>query len=461
MKKLIMSAFLTIAFVVNSAVVVEPTSLTLFENGSSAQYRIYLDSTPSAGEQVTVTPSSGDLSEVNVSGAVVFDENNYQEPQYINVSPVTDGINDGDVFFNVDNAVSSNLVGGNYDGASASSVGTTNANVDGVPVIIVSPLSGFFITEGASQIVNFSANNDSPPSQEVTINVSTVSTEVNLSTNTIVLNSQNNYSFDLTVTAIDDMAIDGDLPFQIVTDPAQSSDLSYDGQNTYDINGYTLDNDDVSYNVNIDVTGLAVGNSVSFNNGTDNLVFNSDGLQTISTLPDGSAYNVSITLQPSDQTCYFTNSNSGNLNGSDVTVNVTCSTRSVSLDTNSIDFGNVFVGSSQSSVITVTNDGVVDVSVTGLNLPSSPFSITGGTCTPQPVTLVAGQSCTIQVAFIPNVDGSFSDTFDVISDATSSPDSVNLSGSSYIRVIPAVGSWSLILMILGMLGIIYSRRKMS
>ena len=104
------------------------------------------------------------------------------------------------------------------------------------------------------------------------------------------------------------------------------------------------------YNVNINVSGLAATNSVSFSNGADSATFNADGTQTISTLDDESGYNISITAQPDtpDQVCTFDDPNTGTLAGSDVTVNVTCTTTQYNVNinvsglaaTNSVSFSN-------------------------------------------------------------------------------------------------------------------------
>lgn len=91
------------------------------------------------------------------------------------------------------------------------------------------------------------------------------------------------------------------------------------------------------YDVDIELTGLASGNNISFANGADTLTMTANGTQTISTLEDGSSFNVDITSsQPvsPNQTCSFTSPRSGNLNGSDVTVSVECITNQYSVGGN-------------------------------------------------------------------------------------------------------------------------------
>ncbi|MFV0542173.1 MAG: FG-GAP repeat protein [Marinicella pacifica] len=86
------------------------------------------------------------------------------------------------------------------------------------------------------------------------------------------------------------------------------------------------------YEIYIQVTGLA-GDMVSFSNGSDTLNMSSDGTQAISLLDDGSAFDVNITSQPTspNQVCSFDNADSGTLNGTNYTVNVSCVTTQYSI----------------------------------------------------------------------------------------------------------------------------------
>ena len=545
MKNTILSlAFLLASTSTFSAVVVQPNTLNTFEGGATVQYRIFLDSTPSNGEIVTITPSSNDVTEGTVSGAINFNDSNFQTPQYITVTPGNDGINDGDLWYNINNSVASNQPGGNYDGAVADAVNVNNINTDGNRVITVNPSDGFFIPEGGNQAVTIAIGPDNTPQNDVTIDLSTTSTDVTLSTNTIVLNAGNGYSSAVTVTANDDMVANGDMSFSITTAAAVSADANYQGINPVDINGMVLDNDIASYDLNIDVSGLAATNAVSFSNGMDSLTVNSNGNNTMSTLTDGTAYDVSITTQPDtpNQTCTITSNNAtGSINGSDVTVtivcvtnaytiggqvtglsagnsvvlqnnlsdnltvntngsfvfatalldqspysisifsqptgqicsaaqntgslngasvndvSITCQTPSLSIDVSTVDFGNVFSGNNRVHTITVSNPGLVDVSITGINQPALPFSVTGGSCMVFPVLLSPGSDCTFNVTFAPTTENSFQDTFDILSTSASSPNVITLMGNSAIRSIPSLNQWGLMLLLF--LVLIISARK--
>ena len=244
--QLLTGAVLMLSLSAQAAVVVTPTTLTTTEDGSAVQYQVVLDVAPSAGETVTVTPASDDVTEGTVSGALTFTVGDFDVPQYVTVTPGASGDgNDGNVSYSINHAVSA--VGGtaSYDGAPASSVIVTNANIDGVASIIVDPSSGFRVTEGgAAQTITISTT--SAPAADVTINISTVSTEVTLSAPSVVLNAGNGYNATFTITAVDDAAVDGDLSFTVVTAAATSADGTYAGLDPVDVVGIAADNDVVA-----------------------------------------------------------------------------------------------------------------------------------------------------------------------------------------------------------------------
>lgn len=84
----------------------------------------------------------------------------------------------------------------------------------------------------------------------------------------------------------------------------------------------------IQYNVGVDVSGLANGNSVILDNNGESLTVTADGQFNFATaLDDGSAYDVTVTTQPQmpNQICSVV-AGSDNMNGSDVLLTVTCTT---------------------------------------------------------------------------------------------------------------------------------------
>lgn len=99
------------------------------------------------------------------------------------------------------------------------------------------------------------------------------------------------------------------------------------------------------------------------------------------------------------------------------------------LDLSLPTFGPITVGQGDSDVVTVTSGGNVDLVISDITDPGAPFSINGGSCLPVPTTLAPGESCTIEVLFLPGTaDGDFTSSFDIVSNAASSSDTVELQG---------------------------------
>ena len=104
------------------------------------------------------------------------------------------------------------------------------------------------------------------------------------------------------------------------------------------------------------------------------------------------------------------------------------------LSASAIDFGVVVFGSTNMETITVTSVGTGDLIISAITDLLAPFTITGGTCLPPPITLLPGASCTIDVEIAPaGISGAITGSFDIISNAASSPDTVSL-----IAMVPAV-----------------------
>jgi hypothetical protein len=240
----LLASLLLAAGFANAAVVITPITLTTTEDGSAVQYQVLLDVTPDPGEQATVTPASGDATEGSVSGPLIFTTANWDVPQFVTVTPGASGDgNDGDVAYTITNAVASNVGGGEYDGVVAADVNVTNANIEGVATIVVDPSSGFWVLEGGvGQVITVEAVG--APTNDITVDLTNnTPAEVSISAASVVLTAGNGYSTTFTVTALDDVIVDGDIAFSITTDPALSIDLAYDGINPFDVNGFAQDDD--------------------------------------------------------------------------------------------------------------------------------------------------------------------------------------------------------------------------
>jgi hypothetical protein len=109
--------------------------------------------------------------------------------------------------------------------------------------------------------------------------------------------------------------------------------------------------------------------------------------------------------------------------------------------TTSIAFGNVLVGASSSQTLLLNNTGNSSVSISGVSLTGSSFSVSGFS---GPVSLAAGQSLSLVVSCAPIYVGSYTGSITVISNATN-PATVALSSTGVqpaISVAPTSVSFS-------------------
>lgn len=278
--------------------------------------------------------------------------------------------------------------------------------------------------------------------------------------NSVVL--QNNSSDDLTVGANGSFTFatpltDGSAySVTVLTQPTAPNQTCAVSNGTGNLSGADVISVQVActintYSIGGTLAGLAPGGTVVLqNSGGDDLALTADGGFTFATpLPDGSVYAVTVLGQPSGQFCSVGNG-SGTLSGMDVTdVLVDCLDLEITLDTTAVNFGTFDPGQAGTGTVTVTNTGTADVTLSGLTGPSAPFFITGGSCTAPPVMLMPGETCTVELEFAPGaVAGSYAGSFDIVSDAPSSPDTVTLSGTVQPLVIPTLGRYGLALLLL-------------
>lgn len=225
---------------------IEPTTLFTNEDASNVTYQVVLDQAPSVGETVTVTPTSGDVTEGTVSGALNFTDANWDTPQTVTVTPGASGDgNDGDVMYSITHPTTA--VGGtaSFNGAPSSpgNVDVTNRNIEGINTILMNPASGtaFYLDEGSSQTVSLYVAG--APGNDITVDVSIAGGEATVSIGTVTLTAGAGYTATFDVTAVADMIIDADQAFTVVTAASNSADGNYNGIDLNDIGGIAVNVD--------------------------------------------------------------------------------------------------------------------------------------------------------------------------------------------------------------------------
>lgn len=163
-------------------------------------------------------------------------------------------------------------------------------------------------------------------------------------------------------------ALDGAEHDQFGVSVSLSGDKALIGANFNDGNGiesgaaYVLNLD--TYDVSVNVTGLAQGNSLELlNNGGDNLMVNTDSVATFTTsVINGRGYNVTVMLpQPTspNQNCVVTDP-IGTINGAHVELAVTCTTikYDIGVPVTGLDTSNSIELTSNSQTLNFTGEGM-------------------------------------------------------------------------------------------------------
>src|SRR5262249_2362470 len=141
------------------------------------------------------------------------------------------------------------LGGGRYLAASYSASDLTLTAAQAT--IIVNPTSGLTTTEAGGK-ATFTVVLGSQPAADVTIGLSSSdTTEGTASSASLTFTAENwNVPQTVPITGVDDFVQDGNIAYTIVTAPAVSTDLHYNGLDASDVSVTNLDNDTAGITVN-------------------------------------------------------------------------------------------------------------------------------------------------------------------------------------------------------------------
>ncbi len=133
---------------------------------------------------------------------------------------------------------------------------------------------------------------------------------------------------------------------------------------------------------------------------------------------------------------------STNVPGSPTAINFsgtgTASTLSLSASPTTLTFGTVNVGNNKSLGVTLKNNGNSNITISGINGASGPFSASGVSAG---TTLTPSQSATLNVTFTPTTSGGASATITIASNSTTAP-SISVSGTGAATAPSVSLSWT-------------------
>ncbi|MEQ1855968.1 MAG: Ig-like domain-containing protein, partial [Longimicrobiales bacterium] len=227
--------------------VVAPTSgLSTTETGGQTTFTMRLTSQPTAN--VTIGLSSSDLTEGGVVPAsLTFTAANWSITQTVTITSQDDAVADGDVAYTIVTAPATST-DAKYSGLNPADVSVTNVD-DETAGFTVTPASGPTTEPGGQATFTVVLNN--APSANVTIGLTSSDTsEGTISTGSLTFTVANwSTPQTVTVTGVNDDADDGDIVYAIVTAPATSADLGYNGVDMADVAVTNVDDETAGFAV--------------------------------------------------------------------------------------------------------------------------------------------------------------------------------------------------------------------
>jgi hypothetical protein len=225
-----------------AGITVSPTSgLITTEAGGTATFTVVLNGLPTAN--VTVGLTSSDTTEGTVLPAsLTFTTANWNVAQTVTVTGVNDALADGNVAYAIITAPTTSS-DASYNGINPLNVDVTNTDDDAAG-ITVTPTNGLITTE-AGGAATFTVVLTSLPTADVTVGLtSSDTTEGTVLPASLTFTTANwNVAQTVTVTGVDDALADGNVAYTIVTAPAVSSGVYYNGMDPLDVSVTNTDDD--------------------------------------------------------------------------------------------------------------------------------------------------------------------------------------------------------------------------
>jgi hypothetical protein len=233
---------------------ITPTSdLLTYEDGSSpATFDVKLKTAPSLSSQVTIPISSSNPNEgIADESSLDFNDTDWSVPKTVTVTGVNDDFDDGDILYTIQigTVTSTDPI---FDGLNPADIDYTNIDNDTFG-ISVDPIIGLLTSESGA-FDTFEVVLDSKPfSADVQINLHSTKTSEGIIDKATLTFLQDEWNIPqvVMVTGVDDPIpiAEGDVPYQIITQPAISGDPDYNGLDPDDVDVINSDNDEAGYTV--------------------------------------------------------------------------------------------------------------------------------------------------------------------------------------------------------------------
>lgn len=335
---------------------VNPTEgIETSENGESAIFEVVLNTPPI--DNVILGISSSNLAEASISTeALIFTPENWDIPQTVTVTGVEDEIVDGDVSYTIITTPDLTTTDPNYNGLNPEDVTITNLDNDQASIEILSPSE--LITTEAGETATFEVVLTTQPTADVVINLSSSNIdEGTISTPTLTFTAENwNLPQLVTITGEDDNLVDGDILYNIITEPAISEDPIYNGINLEDLTVTNTDNDVPAVNLSVDVTTASEANLTEITV-TATTSANVMGDQSIEVNISGNGITPEDYLLPNPQIIIPDGSNTGSVTFSVIDDSLAEETETAILELINPSEGIILGENTQNNIDIIDNDG--------------------------------------------------------------------------------------------------------
>ena len=219
-------------------ITVSPTSLTVAETGTSQTYSVVLESEPTSDVSINVTTTDGDEISLDTS-VLIFNDVNWNAPQYVKVTGVDDQIDDGTQAALVENEAASSG-DTNYNNLNPSDVDVDNDDDDEAAVIIA--VSGGLTSVSEAGLTDtYEVSLATQPTADIDINI-TGDAQIQPDQNVLTFTSANwSTPQTVTVSAVNDDISEGSHSGTITH---SSSDAEYNGVSINNVTA-SVDDDDI------------------------------------------------------------------------------------------------------------------------------------------------------------------------------------------------------------------------
>ncbi|MDM8566803.1 Calx-beta domain-containing protein [Candidatus Halobeggiatoa sp. HSG11] len=221
------------------------TTASVNESGTTDTFTVVLDTKPTSNVEISVT--SGDTAEATVSATpalpLTFTPANWNIAQTVTITGADETAIDGDQITTVTVSIVDLNSDDTYDPLADQTVSVTTVD-DDTPGFTITPTSGLTTTE-AGGTATFTVVLNTAPTATVTLPlVSSDTTEGTVSPVSLDFTTTDWSSAQtVTITGVDDTAVDGNVNYTIQTNAATSADGNYSGINPSDVTVTNQDND--------------------------------------------------------------------------------------------------------------------------------------------------------------------------------------------------------------------------